>query len=122
MFNNIIANIVWLIHFVLVAVIIISPFIPVTNDVNDIKYRIKLWVLILLVFLLMQYLTGYQNCGLTEFEYMLKKENYKEGFLYRLIKPIVTMPENYFNKYLNVLHIILILVLGYQTKIIRKFK
>ena len=108
------ANIIWIIHLLLVVGIIISVFIPISNNPNSLKFRFKLWSFILLIFLLAQYLTGYQRCGLTEFEYLLKKENYKEGFLYRLIKPVITIPETYFDNYLIILHIIWILILGYQ--------
>ena len=41
---------------------------------------------------------------------------YKEGFLYRLIKPILTTPEEYVNKYIYLLHILWIIILFVQLK------
>lgn len=119
MLGNIIAVIIWIIHLILFIGIVASVFVPY-SDINSIKFRFKLWIFILLVFLLMQYLTGYQRCGLTEFEYFIKKENYKEGFLYRLIKPVITIPESYFDKYVVYLHIVWVIILGYQLNIHKK--
>lgn len=113
---NIIAAVVWILHLILIIGVVSSLFMPYT-DVNDLRYRFKLWIFIFLIYLLAQYLTGYQKCGLTEFEYYIKGENYKEGFLYRLIKPIITIPESYFRKYLMYIHIIWVLILGWQLKI-----
>jgi hypothetical protein len=48
----------------------------------------------------MQYITNYGKCGLTELEYIIKGKKYQEGFLYRLIKPIIVIPEKYFNIYI----------------------
>ena len=99
-------NIINMIHLILVIFIIISPFINVKE--------IKINVLIFLIYLLFQYLTGYNRCGLTELEYYFMKEEYKEGFLYRIISPIIKVPEKYFDNWLYVFHIIYVIILMYQ--------
>jgi len=95
-----------MIHLILVIFIIISPFINVKE--------IKINVLIILIYLLFQYLTGYNRCGLTELEYYFMKEEYKEGFLYRIINPIIKVPEKYFDNWLYVFHVIYVIILMYQ--------
>lgn len=118
-----IAKIIQILHLLLIITIFISIFIPIDLVINNYQfgYNIKIYVLIFLLFLLAQYLTGYQRCGLTEWEYRFKKEKYKEGFLYRLIKPVITIPENYFRKYLIVLHLLWIAILVYQLKFIKNW-
>lgn len=101
------AYIIWIIHFFLVISIIIAPFVHIIDY--------KKGILILLTFLLFQYLTGYEKCGLTQLEYFLMGENYKEGFLYRIINPIIKIPENYFNDWLYLIHIIYVLILIKQV-------
>jgi hypothetical protein len=98
--------IIRIIHFILVVLIVISPFIS--------NFYLKKNILVFLVYLLFQYLTGYQKCGLTELEYLAMGQKYQEGFLYRLINPWIKIPESYFDKWLFVIHIILIMVLIYQ--------
>ena len=95
-----------IIHFIIILVVILSPVI------ND--YDIKRLVLGFLLYLLFQYMTGYNKCGLTELEYYVIGEKYKEGFIYRIVNPIIQVSENYFNKCLYIIHILLILILIYQ--------
>jgi len=101
------AFIIWIIHLFLVISIIIVPFVHIIDY--------KKGILIILLFLLFQYLSGYEKCGLTELEYFLMGEKYKEGFLYRIINPIIKIPENYFNNWLYLIHIIYVLILIKQV-------
>lgn len=101
-----IVQIIQLLHLILVIGLLASVFVP------NIDYKIL--CLVFLIYILFQYLTNYGRCGLTEIEYLFKKEKYKEGFLYRLIKPIITVPEKYFDKYLFLIHIIWIVSLIFQ--------
>ena len=101
-------NVIQILHFLLVFIVIISVFIP--------SIEIKKIAFALLIYIFLQYITNYGKCGLTELEYMLKGEKYKEGFIYRLVKPIITMPEKYFNYHLYAIHLIWIFTLGYQLK------
>jgi len=95
-----------LLHLLLVLGVISSIFIP--------NYKVKQLALTLLIFLFIQYITNYGKCGLTELEYLIKGEKYKEGFIYRLIKPIITVREEYFDKYVYIVHILITLLLYYQ--------
>jgi hypothetical protein len=101
-------NIIQYIHVIIILIIILSIFY------NNIK--LKEIVLSILILLMIKYLTGYDRCGLTEIEYLLKGEKYKEGFIYRIIKPILTIPEQYFENYLFILHSLYIIILIIQLK------
>jgi hypothetical protein len=103
-----IANIIKIIHLVLVFFIIIAPFIN--------SLEIKKHVLVFLLYLLFQYLTGYNRCGLTQLEYYVMGEEYQEGFLYRIINPIIKIPEKYFEDFLYLFHVIYVLILIYQLQ------
>lgn len=98
--------IIKIIHLVLVIFILIAPF------VNNIQIKIN--VFIILCYLLFQYLTGYNRCGLTVLEYYVMGKEYEEGFLYRLITPIIKVPENYFDKCIFGIHLIYIIILMLQ--------
>jgi hypothetical protein len=101
-----ITNIIQLLHLFLVLGVASSVFIP---DIQT-----KKLALTFLLFIFVQYITNYGKCGLTELEYAIKGENYKEGFIYRLVKPIISVPEKYFDEHLYWIHVIWILILGYQ--------
>ena len=101
-----IENIIKILHLILIIFIIIAPFVK--------NKEIKINVLIILCYLLLQYLTGYNKCGLTELEYYFMKSEYQEGFLYRIINPVIKVPEKYFDNWIYVIHIIYIIVLMHQ--------
>ena len=95
-------------HLTLIIFLCMSIFI----DDN----RVKHVALVLLIYMLLQYITNYGRCGLTELEYMIKGEKYKEGFLYNLINPVITVSETYFNKSYYCVHILWIIILWIQLK------
>ena len=68
----------------------------------------------LLLFIFIQFITNLGKCGLTELEYAIRGKKCKEGFIYRLVKPIITVPEKYFDQHLYWIHVLWILILGYQ--------
>ena len=103
-----IIKIINLLHAMLVIFLCISIFI------ND--FQIKKIALTLLIFIFLQFITNYGRCGLTELEYLFKGEKYQEGFIYKLINPIITVPETYFNKYYYCIHITWIIILCVQLK------
>jgi hypothetical protein len=103
-----IITIINFLHIILILFLSLSIFID--------NYRIKKPAFILLILIFGQYITNYGRCGLTEIEYLFMRENYKEGFMYRLIKPVITLPEAYFNKYYYVLHILWIFILWVQIR------
>jgi hypothetical protein len=102
------ANIIKLLHLILVLLIVIAPVYP--------NRTLKKSVFIFLLYLLFQYLTGYEKCGLTILEYLVMGEEYKEGFMYRLINPLIKIPEKYFDQYIFYLHTIYIVILYMQLK------
>jgi hypothetical protein len=99
-------KIINLLHLLLILTIICSVIIPCR--------KLKELIFTLLIFIFIQYITNYGKCGLTELEYLLKGEQYQEGFIYRLVKPIITISEKYIDMYLYIVHIIWIVILGYQ--------
>lgn len=101
-------NIIQIIHIILIITIILSLFYP--------DKKLKELILSLLILLMIKYLTGHQRCGLTEIEYMIRGEQYEEGFIYRIVKPMITLPEKYFENYLFIAHSLFIIILVYQLK------
>ena len=97
-------------HYILILFILIAPFIPIL--------WIKEYILTLLLFMMFHYITNYGKCGLTQMEYLVMGEKYKEGFLYRTIKPVITVPEHYFDSFLYILHIFIIIILTIQLYIL----
>ena len=102
-------QIIKFLHLVLILFILVSVFIP--------RCYIKEFSLAFLIFIAFQYFIGNGSCGLTKLEYlMLGEKHYQEGFIYRLVKPVVTVPEKYFNNGLLYLHILWVAILVYQIK------
>jgi hypothetical protein len=101
-----IIKIIQLVHFFIVILLISSVFIP--------NYQLKKYAFTFLIFIFIQYITNYGKCGLTELEYVFKGEKYKEGFIYRIVKPIITVPEKYFENYLYLTHITWASILALQ--------
>jgi len=97
------------IHLFLVLFLVLSVFI------SHIQY--KKIALTILIFLLLQYIFNFGKCGLTELERIIKGDKYHEGFLYQIIKPIITIPEDYFNFNFYIIHIIYIILLFYQINL-----
>jgi hypothetical protein len=101
-----IIKVIQLLHLILIITIFSSVFIP--------KKEIKKLSFTMLLFIFAQYITNYGKCGLTELEYASRGEKCKEGFIYRLVKPVITIPEQYFDQHLYWIHVLWILILGYQ--------
>lgn len=99
-------NIIIILHCILLYCIAISPF------VNDLHY--KKIILILLIFICIQFLTNYGKCGLINIERFFLKEKFKEGFVYRLIKPVISHKHNIFYKEYFEIVLIYILILWIQ--------
>jgi len=101
-----IIKLIQLIHLILIIIIITSVFIP--------NYQLKQFSFAFLIFIFIHWITNYGRCGLTEIEYIIRGEKYKEGFIYRIVKPIITIPEKYFENYIHLIHAIWTFVLYYQ--------
>ena len=92
------------IHYAIVLAIGIAPFVP--------YYWYRNTACVFLIYLLLQYVTGYERCGLTIMEYLVLGKKYESGFLYRVINPIIKVPEHYFDKYLIAVHLFYIYLLS----------
>ncbi|AGD92679.1 hypothetical protein mvi_686 [Megavirus vitis] len=104
--SNIAVTLIKTIHILIIIGVISSIFIS--------NCMIKQLALTLLIFLLLQYLLGFEKCGLTQLEYALLGQKYQQGFIYRVVNPIICVPEGYFNNGFMVVHIVLIIILLYQ--------
>jgi hypothetical protein len=107
-----IVNIINTVHLIIVLAVISAPFIN--------NYKLKETVFVFLIYLLLQYISGYERCGLTELEYLVMGEKYQEGFMYRLIKPLIKIPECYFDKYVIIIHFIYLYILYNQLDFMKK--
>ena len=94
-------------HLLLFLILFSSIFIPIS--------LVKQLSLLILIFLLLQFAVNDGKCCITQLEYYIKKEKYKEGFLYRLITPVIKRNEKYFDYYFYIFHIIWIFILIYQN-------
>ena len=103
-----VSQIIQLLHIILITSIVSSVFI------NNLE--LKKFILGILILLFIQYITNYGRCGLTEIEYMVLGEKYKEGFIYRLIKPVIDVSEEYVEYNIIILHTIWMFILYFQIK------
>lgn len=101
-----IIKIIQLLHLILVILLISSVFVS--------NYQLKKYSFTFLIFIFVQYITNYGKCGLTELEYVFKGDKYQEGFIYRIVKPVITVPEKYFENYLYLAHITWTIILVLQ--------
>lgn len=91
-------------HGIICIAIAIAPFVTWKPYRNT--------ACVFLIYLLLQYITGYERCGLTVMEYLILGKKYESGFLYRLINPMIRVPEHYFDKYLIGVHLFYIYLLS----------
>lgn len=105
---NACANVVRIIHLLVLIAIFISVFIP-----NRI---FKTVILILLIFIIIQYLIGIPICILTKLEYMCMGKEYESGFVYRLVNPVVNITEKKIAHGLIFFKIIWIVILIVQLR------
>lgn len=75
---------------------------------------LKKIIIILIMFLCLQYTSKYGKCGLINIERFFLKEKFKEGFIYRLIKPIICYKKNIIYKKYFILIIIYLTILFVQ--------
>ena len=101
---QLLAGLIKILHLAIVVAIIAAVFVN--------SCLMKQLALTVLLFLLVQYLFGFEKCGLTELEYMiLGEKNHKQGFIYRLINPVIKVPEKYFYNGILFIHLALIGIL-----------
>jgi hypothetical protein len=106
-------DIILLFHIILFYIFALSPLIT--------DCYIKKIILILMMFLSLQYVSKYGKCGLINIERfviekVLEKKNFKEGFVYRLIKPLICYKQNIIYKNYFSLIIIYMVILYIQLE------
>ena len=104
-------NLIKIIHFILVGFVILAPF-------SGSKALINMNI-ILLGYMSLRWISGYEKCGLTELEYIVSGKPYGQGFLYRLLNGVTKMKENKFNVFIisiTVLWLIFNIVMGSNTR------
>jgi len=101
-------DIVLLLHIILFYGIAISPLID--------NCHYKRLVLVLILFFTFQHITRYGKCGFINMERFFLKEKFKEGFLFRLIKPVICYKRNIIYKQYFGLVIIYIMILYIQLQ------
>jgi hypothetical protein len=102
-------DIILFFHIILFYILALSPLVT--------DCYLKKLILIIIVFLLFQYLLKYGKCGIINIERFFLKEKFKEGFFFKLIKPVICYKRNIIYKNYFMLIIIYILILFSQLKI-----
>jgi hypothetical protein len=95
-----------LLHTCLILFIGSSPF--VSDDF------VKIISFILLIFIVLHFITKYGKCGFVNIERYFLGKDFRKGFLFRLVKPIISYKNNFFYENLFWLMLIYIFILYYQ--------
>lgn len=101
-------DIILFFHIIIFYILALSPLIQ--------NCYFKKVTLILIIFLCIQYVTKYGKCGLINIERFFLKDNFKKGFIYRFIKPIICYKQNIIYKNYFKFIIIYILILYFQLE------
>ena len=80
----------------------------------------KLYSLIFIVFIFVHYVIKYGKCGLINIERFFLQENFRQGILFRTIKPIISYKNNIFYEcggtYILLLYIMILVIQIYKNK------
>lgn len=95
-------------HITLFYILALSPLIKDNN--------LKKLILVLIMFFCFQYVTKYGKCGLINIEKFFLKDKFKQGCVYRLIKPIICYKQNIIYKNYFTLIIIYMVILYIQLE------
>ena len=82
------SEIINILHIIFIFIIFMSPFID--------DCFIKQLILLLLIFITIHYLTKYGKCGLINIEMFFLKDTFRNGILFKTIKPIISYKNNIF--------------------------
>ena len=110
-----IKNIINIFHLIFYIYLMMSPFINICI--------IKVNALILLNFILFHFTIKYGKCGIINIEKYFLKDNFKNGFIYNLIKPVISYKNNiFYDKFYNfiILYIIILFLQLYNSEYINK--
>ena len=106
--SEVLANSVRLLHLIVTVLLFISIF------VDNCTY--KLVTLVIMVFLILQYIILQGNCGLTIIENDLRGQPTNEGFMYSIVKKYMDIPEANINFIIAFTHILWAVVLFIQIR------
>jgi hypothetical protein len=99
-------SVINILHITLLLFLGLSIFIKNKN--------VKMSSLIILIFISLHFITKYGKCGLINIEKFILKDNFRNGFLFRLMRPVIYYKNNYFYENLFWLMLIYIFILYYQ--------
>jgi hypothetical protein len=85
---TIIDLIIFILQFSLFYGILVSPILD--------NIQLKKIALILLGFIILHFLTRYGKCGFINIERYFLKDKFRDGFLFKLIKPVISYKKNMF--------------------------
>jgi hypothetical protein len=92
-------------HLFLVVGVIVAPFVP--------SFEYKQYALAFLLFLVLQFTLNHGQCGLTEIEGFVLGEKKVDGFLHRLITPVIQFNHSEFYNYVRIFHgVYIFLIVG----------
>lgn len=94
------------IHLILLVCLMISPFV---DDCG-----LKLNAFILITFIILHFITKYGKCGIINIERFFLKDDFKNGFFYLLIKPVISYKNNIFYENLFSLLVLYSIILFIQ--------
>ena len=94
---------------------IIYGFLLLVSPLID-DCEIKGLALIFISFMILHYLTKYGKCGLISIERYFLKEKFREGILFKTIRPVISHKNNIFYEKLFWLFFVYAVILFYQIK------
>lgn len=101
-------------HLFLLIFLMISPFV---NDCG-----LKMNAFIFITFIIFHFITKYGKCGIINIERFFLKDDFKNGFFYNLIKPVISYKNNiFYNNLFNLLvvYAIILFIQIYDNKCIQ---
>lgn len=97
--NIILANIVNVIHLAMILFGVIGPF---TNNRTVLKLSLQL-----IIFVLFHWITKFGKCQLTELEARLRGQPRDQGYIYKILQPIINVREHHLNYVIYIVTVIL---------------
>jgi hypothetical protein len=110
-----IQTIIYYLQLFLFIFLLISPFVD--------ECAVKLNAFIFINFIIFHFITKYGKCGIINIERFFLEQNFKNGFFYKLIKPVIGYKENIFYDklfYMLVIYSIVLLIQIYNQKCFKK--
>jgi hypothetical protein len=107
---NLLVNLIKLFHLLLIIFLLVSPYFSKDNCRN---------ALVILIYIYFKWKVD-GSCGITRLEQKLTGKKEEQGFIYRIVNPYLSINEGIFKKKLEFLTILVIvyyfILLGYYYK------